>query len=61
MKLPVEIDYIEMPEELRNKYQYFTEANMSKLHAAGYTSAFWSLEDAVTDYVQSHLSKREIV
>jgi ADP-L-glycero-D-manno-heptose 6-epimerase len=55
----VEIDYIDMPEARRGKYQYFTEACMNKLHAAGYTRSFFTLEDAVTDYVDSYLSKRE--
>ena len=57
MDLPVRIDYIEMPEEMRSKYQYFTEANMSKLRAAGYTEPFHSLEDAITDYVGTYLKK----
>lgn len=59
MKLPVQIDHVEMPESLRGKYQYFTEANMKKLHAAGYKGIFHTLEDAVTDYVETYLSKRE--
>jgi len=59
MKLPVQIDYIDMPEALRGKYQYFTEADMSKLSAAGYQGQFHTLEDAVMDYVESYLSKRE--
>jgi len=48
---PVNIEYIPMPEVLRNKYQYFTEADMSRLRKAGYTKAFTSLEDSVKDYV----------
>ena len=47
---PVRIEYIEMPEVLRPRYQYFTEADMTKLRHAGYTKAFMSLEDAVRDY-----------
>jgi ADP-L-glycero-D-manno-heptose 6-epimerase len=60
MKLPVQIDYIEMPEVIRGKYQYFTEACMNKLHSAGYNHSFFKLEDAVADYVDSYLSKREV-
>jgi ADP-L-glycero-D-manno-heptose 6-epimerase len=59
MKLPVQIDYIEMPEAIRGKYQYFTEACMDKLHSAGYKHSFSTLEDAVADYVDSYLSKKE--
>jgi ADP-L-glycero-D-manno-heptose 6-epimerase len=47
---PVNIEYIPMPEILRGKYQYFTEADMSLLRKAGYTRSFTSLEDAVRDY-----------
>lgn len=51
------IHYIDMPEDIRNKYQYFTEANMQKLRDAGYTSDFYSLEEGVEDYVRNYLSK----
>lgn len=49
------IRYREMPEELRDKYQYFTEAEMGKLRAAGYTAPFTSLEDGVRKYVRDYL------
>jgi ADP-L-glycero-D-manno-heptose 6-epimerase len=49
------ITYIDMPQDLQGKYQYFTEANMAKLRAAGYTQPFHSLEDGVRDYVQNYL------
>jgi ADP-L-glycero-D-manno-heptose 6-epimerase len=51
------IKYIEMPDALQGKYQYFTEAKMTKLRAAGYTRPFTSLEEAVKDYVTNHLDK----
>lgn len=51
------IQYIEMPESLREKYQYFTEASMDKLRKAGYTKPFYSLEDGARDYVQNYLEK----
>jgi ADP-L-glycero-D-manno-heptose 6-epimerase len=54
---PVSIEYIEMPEALKGKYQYFTEAKMEKLRAAVDTQPFFSLEDAVKDYVETHLSR----
>ncbi|MFM7473686.1 MAG: ADP-glyceromanno-heptose 6-epimerase [Crocinitomicaceae bacterium] len=52
------ISFIDTPEDIRDKYQYFTEANMSKLIAAGYTSPFTTLENGVMDYVQNYLLKR---
>ena len=53
------IKFIEMPETLRGKYQYFTEADTKKLRAAGYDAPFHSLEDGVTDYVTSYLAAKE--
>jgi ADP-L-glycero-D-manno-heptose 6-epimerase len=57
LDLPANIRYIDMPEDIRDKYQYFTEANMQKLRAAGYSEAFYSLEEGVEDYVRNYLSK----
>jgi ADP-L-glycero-D-manno-heptose 6-epimerase len=53
-KEPV-IEFIDMPEDIRDKYQYFTEANMQKLKDAGYTDEFYSLEKGVDDYVRNYL------
>lgn len=53
------IEYIDMPEDIRDKYQYFTEADMSKLQAAGYHAPFQSLEEGVGDYVKNFLLKKE--
>lgn len=53
---PVNVRYIDMPEPLRAKYQYFTEANMEKLRAAGYERAFTSIEDGVGEYVTKYLA-----
>ncbi|HNF03559.1 MAG TPA: ADP-glyceromanno-heptose 6-epimerase [Ferruginibacter sp.] len=53
------IEYIDMPEDLRDKYQYFTEANMDKLRKAGYKAEFYSLEKGVDDYVRNYLVKNE--
>lgn len=55
MGKPVRIKYIPMPEELRGKYQYFTEANMSWLKTYQYPYSFTCLEDGVKDYVQNYL------
>jgi ADP-L-glycero-D-manno-heptose 6-epimerase len=49
------IEFIDMPIDIRDKYQYFTEANMNKLRAAGYDKPFTSLEDGVSDYVKNYL------
>jgi ADP-L-glycero-D-manno-heptose 6-epimerase len=50
------IQYIDMPEDIRDKYQYFTEANMNKLIQAGYKEPFYSLEQGVDDYVRNYLA-----
>ncbi|MGZ3882952.1 MAG: ADP-glyceromanno-heptose 6-epimerase [Bacteroidia bacterium] len=49
------IEFIDTPADIRDKYQYFTEANMQKLFNAGYTHPFTSLEDGVDDYVKHYL------
>jgi ADP-L-glycero-D-manno-heptose 6-epimerase len=54
--LPAQIQYIDMPEDIRDKYQYFTEARMDKLISAGYREPFYSLEAGVSDYVKNYLS-----
>ena len=59
MGKPFVIEYIDMPEDIRDKYQYFTEADMRKLHDAGYTKPFYSLEDGVGEYVKNYLAKKE--
>ncbi|MGA3279459.1 MAG: ADP-glyceromanno-heptose 6-epimerase [Smithella sp.] len=51
------IEYIEMPESIRNQYQYFTQAEMDKLHSVGYPVSFSSMEDSVRDYVVNYLQK----
>ncbi|MFO7895763.1 MAG: ADP-glyceromanno-heptose 6-epimerase [Candidatus Cloacimonadales bacterium] len=53
----VQIDIIPMPQELRGKYQYYTQADMSKLRQVGCDYRFTKLEDAVIDYVDNYLSK----
>ncbi len=50
------IDWVDIPTDIRDKYQYFTEAEMSKLRQAGYTEPFYSLEDGVKDYVLNYLA-----
>jgi ADP-L-glycero-D-manno-heptose 6-epimerase len=58
LHLEPKIRFIDMPEDIREKYQYFTEANMKKLRDAGYNEPFYSLEEGITDYVQQFLVKR---
>ena len=53
------ITYVDMPETLKPKYQYFTEADMSKLRQAGYTKEFTSLEEGVKKYVTEFLAKED--
>ncbi|MDH4472335.1 MAG: ADP-glyceromanno-heptose 6-epimerase [Fluviicola sp.] len=50
------ISFIDTPEDIRDKYQYFTEANMAKLIAQGYDKPFHTLEEGVADYVKNYLS-----
>ncbi len=57
LDLQANIEYIDMPLDIRDKYQYFTEANMHKLISAGYNKPFYSLEEGVEDYVRNYLSK----
>jgi ADP-L-glycero-D-manno-heptose 6-epimerase len=49
------IKYIDTPEDIRDKYQYFTEADMSKLYEAGFKEKFFSLEEGVAAYVKDFL------
>jgi len=55
-----DIKFIPTPEDIRDKYQYFTEAKMDKLRSIGYHKPFHTLEEGIEDYVKSYLlqSKR---
>lgn len=55
MNIPENITYIDTPKDIRDTYQYFTEADMTKMSKAGYKKPFWSLEDGVNDYVKNYL------
>jgi ADP-L-glycero-D-manno-heptose 6-epimerase len=50
-----DIQFVDTPEDIRDKYQYYTEANMAKLRSIGYTQPFHSLEEGVADYVGNYL------
>ena len=56
---PVNIQFVDMPEELKGKYQYYTRAEMGKLASAGYDMSLHSLEMGVQDYVQSYLDQED--
>jgi ADP-L-glycero-D-manno-heptose 6-epimerase len=55
LNLSPNISFIDTPEDIRDKYQYYTEADMSKLHSNGYAKPFYSLEEGVEDYVKNYL------
>ena len=55
MDLSPNISFIDTPEDIRDTYQYFTEADMTKLKSIGYQQEFYSLEDGIKDYVQQYL------
>lgn len=54
-RLEPNIEFIDMPQDIRDKYQYFTEARMEKLRSIGYKKPFYSLEDGIADYVKNYL------
>lgn len=56
LHLPVNIEYIDTPADIRDKYQYYTQADMDKLLAAGYTFPITSLEEGVQDYITNYLT-----
>ncbi|MCB0630514.1 MAG: ADP-glyceromanno-heptose 6-epimerase [Saprospiraceae bacterium] len=60
MDLEPDITFIDTPIDIRDTYQYFTEANMSKLRAAGYGDDFYSLEEGIDEYVRNYLSTDQI-
>ena len=59
MDLEPSISFVDTPEDIRNKYQYFTEADMDKLRRVGYNHPFTTLETGVKEYIKSYLIKQE--
>jgi len=57
LELPEKIEYIPMPDYLKEKYQYFTEASMNKLRSTGYNDSFYSLECGIKNYVCNYLEE----
>ncbi len=56
MNLEPKIEFIDTPLDIRDKYQYFTEAEMNKLKSAGYDKAFFEMEQGIEEYVQGYLA-----
>ena len=59
MNKDININWLEMPDSIRNQYQYFTKANMTKWQSQGLSPAAWPLEKAIEDYVKTHLSQQD--
>jgi ADP-L-glycero-D-manno-heptose 6-epimerase len=60
MGIPPDISFIDTPVDIRETYQYFTEAKMDKLRAAGYVEPFYTLEEGILDYVHKYLMEEKI-
>ncbi len=60
LNLTPKIEFVETPIDIRNKYQYFTEANMTKLRSAGYLEDFYPLEEGIEHYVKNFLKEKII-
>ena len=58
MGRPLEVEWVDTPEGIRNQYQYFTEAQVTRLREAGYLASFISLEEGIQRYVQGYLDSR---
>lgn len=56
MNVPPKISYVEMPDSIRNQYQYYTMGDISKLRLTGYDKPTWTLEQAIDDYVKNYLT-----
>lgn len=56
---PAKINWLEMPDNIKNQYQYFTEANMTKWEKEGLSQPQWSLEKAIDDYVKNYLNQSD--
>jgi len=57
MKKDMRIDWIDIPKDMQPRYQYFTEAKMSRLFSLGISQPMWTLEDGIADYVKNYLEK----
>lgn len=59
MGIPENIEFIDTPADIRDKYQYFTQANMNKLRSIGYTQPFTPLEEGIREYVCQYLMNNQ--
>jgi ADP-L-glycero-D-manno-heptose 6-epimerase len=59
MEKPEHISFVPTPEDIRDTYQYFTEADMTKLKSVGYSKEFYTLEEGVQDYVTNYLKNHQ--
>ena len=57
--LQLNIEYVPTPEDIRDKYQYYTKAEMKRTLSAGYDGGFFTLEEAVSDYVKHYLTAQK--
>lgn len=57
LKMNSQITFIDTPMDIRDKYQYFTEADMTKIKSIGYNQPFYSLEDGIKDYIENYLNQ----
>ena len=61
MDLEPKIVYVDMPDNLRNQYQYFTQATINKIRNAGYKNEMTVFENAVSDYVKNYLAENKFL
>ena len=59
MNAEAKVEFIDMPEAIRDRYQYFTQADMTKFHDAGLNAPFASLEDGISDYVAQYMARED--
>ncbi len=55
LRKKIQIEFVDIPQDIRDKYQYFTQAEMQKLHSQGYNKTFYTLEEGINDYVNTYL------
>jgi len=58
LKKNINLKYIDIPKEIKNQYQYYTEADLSKLIKTGYDKTFFTLEEGIEDYINNYLNKK---
>lgn len=61
LQKPSQIQYIDMPENIRNQYQYYTKSNMQTWFAQGLSAPQWTLEEGVRDYIQTYLQQNRVL